>query len=251
MGIKSFLGLSLAIAKAEFKLKNEGSYLGMLWYLLNPLLLFGLLLLVFGNRLGGNIPHYPLYLLLGIIIFNLFQQSTIDATKLIISNDNLIKSVHFPHAALVGGNILKALFSHIFEIIIFAGFLLFFGAQAHGIIFYPIILIFFICFILGASLLLSACSVFFLDLQNIWQFLSRLLWFATPIFYSIDNQTRLFYFNLANPLYYFITASRDILIYNKLPETWIIIGIILFAVISIIAGMLVFNRLKSKIVELI
>jgi ABC-type polysaccharide/polyol phosphate export permease len=251
MGVKSFLGLSRIIAKTEFKLRNEGSYLGMFWYLLNPLLTFLLLFLVFGNRLGNNIPNYPLYLLLGIIMFNFFQQSTTEATKQIIANDHLIKSIHFPYAALIGGIILKTAFSHIFEIIIFIIFLLFYGVSLKGIIFYPIILILLSIFILGISLFLSSVAVYFIDLENIWAFTSRLLWFATPIFYSVGGQTKLFYFNLLNPLFYFITVSRDILIYQKQPPFIIFIILALFALISLLIGSIIFNKLKNRFAELL
>jgi len=251
MGLNSIAGLSLAIAKTEFKQRNEGSYLGMLWYLLNPLLMFTLLFLVFGDRLGGSIPHYPLYLLLGIIIFNSFHQATTESTRQIIENDYLIKSVHFPYISLICGVVLKTLFSHILEIIVFTGFLVFFQVSAKGIVFYPIILALFSLFVLGVSSALSAAAVYLIDLGNIWMFVSRLLWFATPIFYSIENQTRLLYFNMLNPMYYFITASRDILIYQKPPHAWIICGMIVFAAVSITAGMLIFNKLKGKFAEMV
>jgi len=251
MGFKSFLGLSIAIAKTEFKQRNEGSYLGMLWYLLNPLLMFILLFLVFGDRLGKGITHYPLYLLLGIIIFNLFQQATTESTKQIIENDYLIKSIHFPYISLIGGIVLKTIFTHILEIVVFIGFLIFFQISIKGIIFYPIILIFFSIFVLGISLAISSIAVYFVDLENIWLFISRLLWFATPIFYSIESQTKLLYFNMLNPMYYFITLSRDVLIYQKLPHSWIIYGVIISTIISITIGFLIFNNLKNKFAEMI
>src|SRR4030042_3140482 len=96
MKLRHFLDLSLEIAKSSFKLRNEGSYLGIFWYLLNPLLLFLLLLLVFSDRLGNSIPSYPLYLLLGIVIFNFFQQATTESTKIIVRDyGELIKSINF------------------------------------------------------------------------------------------------------------------------------------------------------------
>ncbi|MFC1504729.1 ABC transporter permease [Spirochaetota bacterium] len=251
MRIKSFLGLSIAIAKTEFKLKNEGSYFGMLWYLLNPILMFLLLFFVFSNRLGSNIEYYPVYLLLGIITFNFFQYATTEATKQIIINDRLIKSIHFPYSALIGGVVLKTLFSHIFEILVLIVFLLLFGISLQGVILYPAILFFYFCFILGVSLLLSSVSVYFIDLEPIWIFISRLLWFATPIFYAIDDHTKLYYINLFNPLYYFITVSRDILIYHRIPHPQILISIVIFSIIPLVLGFIVFNRLKHKFPEML
>ena len=68
--LKKTITLSVALARAHFKLRNEGIYLGIAWYLLNPLLLFAILFFVFSDRLGSSIPYYPAYLFLGIIMFN-------------------------------------------------------------------------------------------------------------------------------------------------------------------------------------
>ena len=93
--IKTF-NLSFQLAKANFKLRNEGSYLGVFWYLLNPLLTFILLFFIFSNSTGAGIENYALYLLLGVIIFNFFQQTTTEATQIILKQYHyLIKSIIF------------------------------------------------------------------------------------------------------------------------------------------------------------
>jgi len=252
MGIKNVLGLSLSLAKAGFKLKNEGSYLGILWYLLNPLLMFALLLLIFSNRLGGNIPNYPLYLLLGIIMFNFFQKATTESTKTITKDyRGIIKSINFPRESLIAALVLKTFFSHLFEIVLFIVFLLIFKNSLIGMIFYPIMLIFFCFFVFGSCLILSALTVYFVDLENIWLFVSRLIWLGTPIFYAIGGQTKLFYVNLLNPLYYFITIARELIIYTKIPELWMILGAIGYSLLFLIIGLLIFNKLKIKFAEMI
>lgn len=250
--LKSSLGLSFQLAKAGFKLRNEGSYLGILWYLLNPLLLFILLLLVFSDRLGSGIQNYPLYLLLGIIIFNFFQNATTESTKTIIRDYSwIIKSINFPRESLIGSIVLKTFFSHLFEIILFIIFLLFFKGFLAGLLFYPVILIFLCIFIFGASLILSSLTVYFVDLENIWFFLSRLIWLGTPIFYAIGGQTRLFYVNLLNPLYYFITIAREIIVYSRVPELWMIFMAIGYSLLFLLIGLLIFNKLKIKFAEMI
>jgi lipopolysaccharide transport system permease protein len=249
---RNFWQLSLQLAKAGFKLRNEGSYLGIFWYLLNPLLLFLLLLFVFSDRLGSSISQYPLYLLLGIIIFNFFQRATTESTKTIIRDyRGIIKSINFPRESLIAGNVLKTLFSHLFEIILFIIFILIFKGSLTGLIFYPIIIFFFCIFIFGACLIISSLTVYFMDLENIWFFVSRLIWLGTPIFYAIGGQTKLFYVNLLNPLYYFITIAREIVIYAKIPELWMIMGIGCYSLLFLLAGLLIFNKLKIKFAEMI
>ncbi len=250
--LKNILGLSIQITKADFILRNEGSYVGILWYLINPILTFGLLFFIFSDRLGNDINHYPIYLLLGIIIFNFFQSTTIESTKLIISENNtLIKSINFPKEALIVSIVMKNLISHFFEILLFSFLLIYFHINVFLIIFYFPILLLFVIFIFGTSMILSSLTVFFVDLDNIWNFLIRLIWLGTPIFYSIAGQTKLFYFNIFNPLYYYITATRDIIIYKVRPENWILLGMVGFSLSAILIGFLIFNKLKNKIPELI
>ncbi|VVB82678.1 ABC-2 type transporter [uncultured archaeon] len=241
--------LSLALAKAKFKLRNEGSYFGIIWYLLNPMFFFLLLFFIFNDRIGGGIEKYPLFLLIGVILFSFFQSCTIESTRTISENRGIIRSIKFKQESLILANILNYLFSHIFEILIFTVFLIIFRINLIGLLFYPIILIFFCLFIYGISLALSAIIVYFPDLGDIWNFLTKLLWFATPIFYEIGGQTRLFFLNLFNPLYYFLTLTRDILIYNKIPELWIIIGATEYTLISLVIGIIIFKKLKKKFAE--
>ena len=181
---KDIKRISYSLAVCDFKLRNEGTRLGFVWYLLNPLLLFTLLLLVFNDRLRAGIESYPLYLFLGIILFNLFHKTTIEATNGILHNAGLIKSIKFPGESVIISIVLRNLFEHLFEIIVFAIFLIAFNVSLVGIIFYLIVLVFLILFSYGVSLILSALTIYFIDLKNIWTFISRLLWFATPILFS-------------------------------------------------------------------
>lgn len=249
--LRQTLSLSLAIATIEIKLKNEGSYIGIFWYLLNPLLTFLLLLAIFKTRLGEDIPHYPLYLLLGIIVFNFFQQTTTESTRIIHQNNNIIRSINFPREALIGAVILKNLFSHILEVILFLIIAFFFKAPIAGILFYPGILIIFCLFCFGISLTLSALTVYFVDLENIWAFIWRLMWFGTPIFYTIAGQTKLFLLNLLNPMYYFITIARDLVIHAKAPDCWLVLTAGCYSLLALMIGLIVFGKLKRKFAELI
>lgn len=248
---RQILETSITLAKAEIKLKNEGSYLGILWYLLNPLFTFILLLLIFSDRVGQGIPHYPLYLLLGIIMFNFFQAVTVESTKIIQNNGRVIKSINFPRETLVASVVLKCLFSHSFEVILFIAVSLYFNVSVTCLVYYPVILVFFCLFCFGASLLLSSLNLYFFDLENIWVFVSRLIWLGTPIFYAIGGQNRLLFINLFNPMYYFITIARDIVIYMTMPEWWMIAGCAFYSLLFLMGGVLIFNKLKIKFAEMI
>jgi len=123
---KSILGLSLSLAKVKFKLRNEGSYLGVFWYLLSPLAMFLILLSLRGLTNKNPIEYYPIYLLLGLIVFNLFRYATTISTNAIRGNAGLIKSLKINLEPFVISGIMQAVFSHIFEVIILVLFLFYF-----------------------------------------------------------------------------------------------------------------------------
>ena len=118
------------------------------------------------------------------------------------------------------------------------------------LIFYPTILLFLSIFAYGAGLILASVAVYFVDLGIVWGFLVRLIWLATPIFYSIEGQTRLGIINLFNPMYYFISVARDIIIYAKVPELWLIFGMIGYSLLFFVVGLFIFNKLKLRFAEL-
>jgi ABC-type polysaccharide/polyol phosphate export permease len=249
--IKSFFRLSLSLAKAEFKLRNEGSYLGVFWYLLNPILTFIVLFVVFSSNLGNEVPNYPIYLLIGIVMFNLFQQVTTSAIINIRDHRFLIKSINFPRESLVASNLFRTIFSHLFELAILIVILLFFNVSVKGIIFYIPILLFFSIFIYGLSLILASLYVYFADLEYIWAFFSRLLFFVTPIFYAVEGRTKTFILNLFNPLYYYITITREVIIYDRIPPNWMMFTAFIFSLLSLIIGSYIFSKLKVKFAEML
>ncbi|MBW2992620.1 ABC transporter permease [Candidatus Woesearchaeota archaeon] len=245
------LSLITQLTITSFKLRNEGSYLGILWYLLNPLLLFLILYFVFSNRLGSGIEHFALYLLLGIIQFNFLNLAAGTSMKNIIQNSNLIKSLSFSRESLIISSVLMALISHLFELAVFILFSLFLGIKPVLIIVFPLILLLQFLFTLGLCLTLSSVIIYFRDLENIWLFVSRLWWFLTPVFYSVKEGSLIHLINIFNPMYYIITISRNILIYSRLPDLSSITIIACISIISFITGYLIFTKLKVKFAELV
>jgi|SRR3989344_4612672 len=251
MNIRTIIRQSLILAKYEIKLRNEGSYLGILWYLLNPIILFVLLFFIFRHLTGNDIELYPLYLLLGIIMYNLFQNVTNLSVKVINTKAELIKSIPFQKEVLILSMLIAGIFVHIFELLLFGILLIIFKINPIGIIFYPLILAFYALFIYGLSLIVSSICTRITDVNYIWHFFARLVFFVTPIFHQFDENSKLFLINLINPLYYFITIAREIIVYNSLPNPFIVIGAVSFSLIFLIIGIMVFNSQENKFVEII
>lgn len=243
------LRLMLAFALIEFKLRNEGSYLGFFWYLLNPILTFLLLLLIFAGRLGSSIVDYPLYLLMGIMLFNFFQFTTLESTRVIYNFRGVVRSIYFPKEVLVGQLVVKTFFSHIFEMLLYALFMVFFHVPFWRFLWYLPILVFLSFFTVGVSFALCALTVYVSDLENIWNFTLRLLWLATPIFYASEGILGISILNRLNPMYYFITVGRETVIYGHYPEPLLILGMVGFSAISFFGGLGLFGLFKGRFAE--
>lgn len=246
--LKGILGLSLSLAKAKFKLRNEGSYLGVFWYLLNPLAMFLILFSLRGFTNKNPIGHYPLYLLIGLVVFNLFRYATTISATAIKSNAGLIKSLKINLEPFVVSGIMQAVFSHLFEVLIIIAFLIYFKVSLLGLLFYPLVLFLLIIFMTGAGFILSAVGTYINDIENVWNIFVNMLWFVTPIFHAAGKN---FLINKINPMYYFITGARDIVVYNKLPDFSTILAMVLFSFGFLVIGLFVFEKYKKKFAEML
>jgi ABC-type polysaccharide/polyol phosphate export permease len=246
---KNILGLSFSLARANFKLRNEGSYLGIFWYLLEPLSFLAILLFIRGSILQDKIEYYPIYLFIGLIMFNFFTAVTNFSTKVMQNNSGFIKSLKINKESFVISGLLQFVFSHIFEFTILFSLVLFFRVNPFWLFFYPVFFLFFCFFTLGVSFILSVLGVYIIDLKNIWAVFTRLLWFATPIFYTIQNGGLLKKIMIFNPIYHFINISRDVVIFHKISNVFIIFIIVVFSLLVFLIGLFIFEKNKSKLAE--
>jgi len=249
--VRRFLEQSLTLAVMNFKLRNEGSYLGIIWYLLNPLFMFLLLLLIFSRNLGDDIEHYPIYLLTGIIMTNFFIAATSESTRILRANKGTIRSINYRKESLIGSIVLVAVFSHVFELLMLGVVMVIYDVSLWGIFLYLPVILLFSLFTLGVCLVLAAVAVYFMDLDNIWSFASKLLWFATPIFYSVSGYEGLSKVIMINPLYYFIMVAREFVIYQEAPEARFVLMAIIIATISILVGIIIFRKFEKRFAEMI
>ncbi|MFA5023053.1 MAG: ABC transporter permease [Candidatus Paceibacterota bacterium] len=237
--------LGLSLAKANFKLRTEGSYLGVLWYLLDPILLFTILIFVFGSNLGAQIKLYPLYLIWGLALFNFFSAVTSQATSVIAGNSLFIKSMKINSEALVVSVLFQTIFSHVFELAVLLALMIYWSVSLAGLVFYPAIFLFFALFTLGVSFILAALGVYVSDLNNVWKFFTQLLFFATPIFYAASPKWLL----ALNPLAAYLTITRGLVIYGQWPGLKIILLIAVVSLATFVLGWGLFYKVKNKFAE--
>lgn len=248
--ISETLSLGYSLAKANFKVRNEGSYLGILWYLLNPLCFFLIILYIRGALVPTEtIDQYPLYLLMGLTMLNFFSQVIRSSVSLIEANSGIIKSIKIPYEIFVISTLLQAVFSHAFEVLLMAAFFLYFHVPLVGMLLYAVVFVFYAAFALGLSFLATTIGLYFSDLENVWAVVSQLLLFLTPVFYLVSPGTRLYAANLLDPFFYFMTVARDAAIYRTLPPAWMSLTAVGVSLASCAVGILVFETCKGRFAE--
>jgi len=249
--MRNVLNILYQTAKSSFKLRNESSYLGIFWYLLGPLLTFGILYYVFSGRLGSGVGDYPLYLLSGIVVWNFYSAGSSRSLTAIMGNAGIIKALPVRRDAIVISGMIDAFVSHLFEIAILLAFCAILGTLTPIALLFSAVLLLQFLFALGTGFLLSALYVFFGDLGQIWSVLTKAWWFATPIFYTLSEGGPGKTLSMFNPMYHSIELSRNLLVYGILPplSSWVILA--LFSVLTLVLGYAVFHKLSPRFAEFI
>ncbi len=215
----NYFGLTRELALTDFKLKYQGSFFGYLWSLAKPLMLFGVLYLVFTRffRLGGSIPHYPVYLLLGIVLFNYFVESTSASMGSIVGKGDLIRKVYFPRIILTVSTSITALITLLLNmIVVFIFMILSKTVPTIDTPFLVLLLLELFVLVSGVSLFLASLFVRFRDIAHIWEVCNQVLFYAVPIIYPLSFVPgRIGKILLLNPLAQIIQDSRFVLITHQ------------------------------------
>lgn len=245
------------LVRTDFKLRYQGSVLGYAWSLLRPLMLFVILYAVFVLVLktGGAIPHFPVYLLLGIVIWNFFLEMTSQSLGSIVGRGDLIRKIRIPRWIIVLSSSISALINLFLNLIVIVIFMLINHVDLlRTALFLPLILAEVYLLALGLSLFLSAAFVKFRDINYIWEVILQAGFYLTPILYamslipSVTAQKLI----LLNPMAQAIQDARYTTITHKTPTIYQLFDggpyiFIPFALVLIIlVGGLLYFRKESK-----
>jgi ABC-2 type transport system permease protein len=184
------LRLTWTLAATDFKLRYFGSVLGYLWSLVQPLLLFGVLYTVFSVLLdfSGSEKYYPVALLSGIVMFNFIAEATSGSVRSIVSREPLVRKIEFPRLAVPLATVLTALFNYTLNLIPVFIFLIAAGGEPRwSWLELPFIVVLLTFWLTGIAMLLSAMFVRYRDVEPIWSVVLQVLFYATPIFYTLDT----------------------------------------------------------------
>lgn len=201
------------LVRTDFKLRYQGSVLGYAWSLLRPLFLFAILYVVFVKflKLGGNIPHFPVYLLLGIVIWNFFLEMTTQSLGSIVGRGDLIRKIKIPRWMIVFSSSISATINLLLNMVVIVAFMVFNQVDLMiTALWLPLILIEVYLFSLGLSLFLSAAFVKFRDINYIWEVILQAGFYLTPILYPLTliTNTDLQKLIMLNPMAQAIQDAR-------------------------------------------
>lgn len=253
-----------AMVSTDFKLRYQQSVLGYVWSVLKPLMLFAIMYVVFIRflRFGADVPHFSVGLLLGIILWNFFNETTTGGMMSIVGHGDLLRKIHFSKYVVVVASSMSALINFGFNFIVVVAFTLLNGVRItwSWLLIIPIMIQLYIL-ALGVAFFLSAVYVNLRDLNPIWEVVMQAGFYATPIIYPISMITaragelgplfaRLDF--ILNPMAQIVQDARHVMIAPENPTIWQMVDNpflkmwpVIFSVLLFIGGLRYFT-VKSK-----
>ncbi len=235
----------------DLKVKYRNSFLGFLWSLLNPLMMIVVYSVALKYILRVQVENFPLFLIVGILPWNLFSGTAIASTEAIIGNANLIKKIAFPREILPIATVFFHFVQFLLALLVFFPALVFLGAPwTPAIAAYPLVLLLQVVFTLGVALFLSAVTVSYRDVKYLTEVALMILFWMTPIIYHLSMVPgRVRWLFELNPMTAYITAYHDMLYWGRWPDAQMLLLGSLWALAALGVGSWVFRRRQRFFAE--
>jgi lipopolysaccharide transport system permease protein len=245
------------LVQRELRRKYKGSRLGVLWYLVNPLVLMGAYTLMFGHVFKvQSFPDFPIFLMVGLIVWTFFQQSLLAAAESLIDQGALVRKARFPRQAIPASTVAVQLVTFLAILLLLAPLAVALRGTLHlALLLVPVVVIFLFCFVLGCALTVSVLHAYFRDVAPILSAALLPWFFLTPIFYA-PNSTLSFVhrhpwigtvLGWVNPVAPFIEALRAILYSGRTPGWGQLLYVALAGGAALALGAAVFRRLEGEL----
>lgn len=247
----------------EFKLRYQGSVLGYLWSLLKPLFTFVILYFVFVYflRIGSDIPHWPVALLLGIVLWNFFSEVTNNGLGAIVGRGDVLRKINFPKYVVVLASSVSALINLVLNMVVIVAFMAINGVGiSFGAFLSPLFILEIFAFGIGIALILSALYVRLRDLNYIWEIIMQAMFYASaviyPISFVVDRNSDIAQLILLNPVSQAIQDARHYLISPENPtlgmiahnNLWYLVPIAIVVLTGVI-GVIIFKKRSPYFAE--
>jgi lipopolysaccharide transport system permease protein len=243
------------------ELRHKGSHLGLAWSFIQPLLMLGLYVTVFGYIFGGSfgvLPDeqpvdYALGIFLGLTLFHFVAEAFATAPGLIVSNPNFVKKVVFPLAILPSSAVATATFHLLISLgLVLIGVIIFGQGLSWTALWLPVIIFPLVLMSLGLTFAVSALGVFWRDLAQLAQFLTLTLMYGSAIFFpSSQVPATIWFFLRFNPLLLAVELARDALLWHRAINFTHLSYIWIVGVITLAVGYWIFKRLRPAFADVL
>lgn len=239
-----------SLVSKDFKLKYRRSTLGVVWSVLNPLLMMVVLSAVFSTFFRFAIPNYPLYIILGNTLFALMSESTTSAMWSILESSSLIKKVRIEKLIFPIEKVLFQLVNFCISLIAVAIVMIYFRiTPTVSLLALPLLLVFVVLFSAGLGMALSALAVFFRDVCHLWGVIITAWTYATPLFYPLEVLPEwMLPVMQINPMYHYVTYFRDLLLNGTVPGLSENLICATMAITTFAIGLLIFKKTEKKFI---
>lgn len=241
------------LTSREIKRKYARSSLGIIWSVLNPLLMMVVMSLIFSTMFKRSIENFPIYYLTGQTIWVLFSSATNTAMTALVDNKSLLIKAKLPKHTFILSRIYTALVNFGYTCIAYVLMLLIFRIKITlTILLFPIGVLFALIFSIGVGYLLATEYVFFADIKYLYGIFLTLLMYLSAIFYPVDSLPEVMQKVINwNPVYLVILFARECVMYGRVPEIWVWIRLSIWSFGSVLIGMIVFRIQENKIMQTI
>lgn len=250
------------LVRTDFKLRYQGSVLGYLWSLLRPTFLFVILYFVFVVflKVGNDVPHWPVGLLVGIVLWNFFSDITNAGVGAIVGRGDVIRKINFPKYIIVIASSMSALINLCLNMVVIFMFMAFKGVHVGvSALLSPLYIIEIFIFGLGIAFLLSAIFVRYRDINFIWEIIMQGMFYASIVLYPanmvLSTHPKIAKLLLLNPVAQAIQDVRHTLISSEYPTLLTVKGLLFnliplaIVVLTFVVGAWYFKRQSPKFAE--
>lgn len=237
--------------KKDIRGKYKGSFLGILWSFINPLLMTLVYAIVFPFILRNGPDHYVTFIVIAILPWNWFTTVMSQGTFCMIGNADIIKKVYFPREILPLSVATSGLVNYFISVPIILAFLFFSGIGfSFNILWLPLIALTQYILTIGIILITSAINVYIRDAEYIVNFIVTMLFYATPVLYSTTLFPEKFRWILyLNPMTTIINSYRDIFYSKQMPNMMYLLPVLCISILLMLLGIGIFKKLKKGFAE--
>ena len=249
-GFIRYKSLLYELVTRDIKVRYRRSVLGILWTLLNPILMMIIMTIVFSQLFRFEIENFPIYLFCGNIIFNFMTIATNDSMQSILGGASLIKKVYIPKYIFPVSKVLSAAVNLVFSYIAMLLVMMILDVEFHAtMLLTPFVVLYVMLFSIGLGLILATMMVFFRDIAHLYGVFTTAWMYLTPLFYPESLlRDKSPWFLLLNPMYHYIKYMRDITLYQTVPsfmENLMCLGI---SMLMLVLGMVLFYKKQDKFI---